>query len=217
MKKQKSLNEKPSTTETLDDSPSHLLHRVLQIALDIYNAETGEGALTQRQFAVLKALDEAEAGANVTQTDLVQATGIDRSTLADMVTRMTTKGLLIRVKSASDGRANFISLSDDGRKALSEMAPKVAAADAAILNLLSPPKRESFVKLLRKISAARSGEADTPDEAEAKSVKTGKKVRGQKADKKADKKKKSGKKADKKPKPTAEAQPQPAETETVEA
>ena len=42
----------------LDDSPSHLLHRVLQIALDIYGAELGEGALSQRQYAVLNALEE---------------------------------------------------------------------------------------------------------------------------------------------------------------
>ncbi|HYF22654.1 MAG TPA: helix-turn-helix domain-containing protein, partial [Caulobacteraceae bacterium] len=64
----------------LDSSPSHLLHRVLQIALDVYAEETGPGAVTQRQFAVLTAVSRNEG---LTQTDLVRATGIDRSTLAD--------------------------------------------------------------------------------------------------------------------------------------
>ena len=64
-----------SSRALFEDSPSHLLHRVLQIALDIYNAEAGEGALTQRQYAVLKALDGTEG---LSQTDLVRLTGIDR-------------------------------------------------------------------------------------------------------------------------------------------
>ena len=49
--------------------------------------------LTQRQFAVLEAVSQKSG---LTQTDLVRATGIDRSTLADLVSRMTTKGLLAR-------------------------------------------------------------------------------------------------------------------------
>jgi MarR family transcriptional regulator, temperature-dependent positive regulator of motility len=209
MKKSKQTSER-SVASTLEDSPSHLLHRVLQIALDIYNAETGEGALTQRQYAVLKALDEAQTGSSVTQTDLVQSTGIDRSTLADMVTRMTTKGLLIREKSAADGRANLVSLSEAGKAALAEITPKVAAADAAILSLLSPPKRDSFVKLLRKVSQSRS-EALADDTADA-ADKTGKKARTAKADKKADKKKKTKKpeKAPKKLKDKAETEAETA-------
>ena len=72
-------------------SPSHLMHRALQLALDIYAEEAGPDGLTQRQFAVLEA---ASHKAGLTQTDLVRATGIDRSTLADLVARMTAKGLL---------------------------------------------------------------------------------------------------------------------------
>jgi hypothetical protein len=80
----------------LERSPSHLLHRVLQLALDIYAEECGEAGVTQRQFAVLAAVAENEG---VTQTGLVRATGIDRSTLADMVARMITKGHLERQRS----------------------------------------------------------------------------------------------------------------------
>ena len=65
----------------LDRSPSHLLHRALQRALDIYAEEFGENAITQRQFAVLAA---ANAREGATQADLVRVTGIDRSTLADI-------------------------------------------------------------------------------------------------------------------------------------
>lgn len=140
----------------LEDSPSHLLHRVLQIALDIYNVEAGENALTQRQYALLHALDGAPNG--LTQTELVHATGIDRSTLADLVARMLSKKLLARERSTVDARANLVRLDTAGKKALDEMQPRVLAADEKILSLLSAPKRESFVKLLRKIAQAREEE-----------------------------------------------------------
>jgi DNA-binding MarR family transcriptional regulator len=147
MKKSKDAA-KPSDPAHIDQSPSHLLHRVLQIALDIYTTEMGEGALTQRQYAVLKALEGTEG---LSQSDLVKITGIDRSTMAELVTRMIAKELLSREKSPTDARANLVMISVSGQAALSDMQPKVVAADEKILALLSPPKRESFVKLLRKI------------------------------------------------------------------
>jgi DNA-binding MarR family transcriptional regulator len=104
----------------LEQSPSHLLHRALQRALDIYAEEFGDGGVTQRQFAVLAAADE-RAGA--TQADLVRITGIDRSTLADMARRMIGKGLLERERSNLDARANAVRLTEAGRAARAEARP----------------------------------------------------------------------------------------------
>ncbi|MDV6332091.1 MarR family winged helix-turn-helix transcriptional regulator [Asticcacaulis sp. 201] len=151
MKKSKH-GDKVMSKNGLDTSPSHLLHRVLQIALDIYSEEAGEGALSQRQYAVLKALEGSEG---LSQTDLVRLTGIDRSTLADLVSRMLAKELVARERSVTDARANLVQIAPSGKAALAEMEPRVAAADEKILSLLSAPKRDSFVKLLRKLTAAR--------------------------------------------------------------
>jgi DNA-binding MarR family transcriptional regulator len=138
----------------LDASPSHLLHRVLQIALDIYAEEAGPGALTQRQYAVLTA---AAATDGLTQTDLVNATGIDRSTLADMVARMIGKGLLERERSNLDARANIVRLTDQGRAELDGVRPRVESADQRILGLLPKGKRAGFIDVLRLFASA--GEA----------------------------------------------------------
>ena len=189
MKKDKGEAAKARTV--LDDSPSHLLHRVLQIALDIYNAEAGENALTQRQYALLQALDGAPDG--LTQTELVHATGIDRSTLADLVARMLSKKLLARERSTTDARANQVRLAAAGKTALDEMQPRVLAADEKILSLLSAPKRESFVKLLRKLAHARAEELAG---ATGSDVARKKKVKVEKTDK-PEKKKKGHKKEDK--------------------
>jgi DNA-binding MarR family transcriptional regulator len=142
-------------------SPSHLMHRVLQLALDIYTEETGSGGLTQRQFAVLEAVSQKSG---LTQTDLVRATGIDRSTLADLVSRMTTKGLLDREQSAIDARAKAVRLAPAGLAALEAARPQVEAADKRILALLPKAKRDGFLTLLAELA----GEADAaPDKARA--------------------------------------------------
>ena len=52
----KKAGRKIETGKALDRSPSHLLHRALQLALDIYAEETGPDAVTQRQYAVLGAV-----------------------------------------------------------------------------------------------------------------------------------------------------------------
>ena len=72
----------------LDRSPIHLLHRASQCAADIFQAEIGRDELTPRQLAVLMAVSQNEGAS---QTDLVQATGVDRSTMADLVRRLHRK------------------------------------------------------------------------------------------------------------------------------
>lgn len=191
----------------LDRSPSHLLHRALQLALDVYAEEVGADALTQRQFAVLSAVADNEG---LTQTDLVRATGIDRSTLADMVARMIGKGLLARERSAVDARANTVRLTDAGRAELDAARDKVLAADAKILGFLPGGKRDGFVNTLRDLAKAgdkrllrAEREATEGDELEAararklakKAAKAEKAAREPKPEKKAKRKKDKDRKA----------------------
>jgi DNA-binding MarR family transcriptional regulator len=177
----------------LEQSPSHLLHRALQRALDIYAEEFGEGGVTQRQFAVLAAADEREGA---TQADLVRITGIDRSTLADMARRMIGKGLLERERSNLDARANAVRLTEAGRAALVEARPKMSAADARLLKLISGGgRRTTFVSLLRDLAHAGAKPEPKPKAADKSPAKPkAAKVKSAKADKPH----KGGKKAKKK-------------------
>ena len=154
----------------LDRSPSHLLHRAVQIALDIYAEELGPGGITQRQFAVLAAAAEHEGA---TQTDLVRITGVDRSTMAEMAQRLIAKGLLERQRSALDARANAVRLTEAGREVLEAARPKMAAADARLLKLISGGgRRQAFVGLLSDLlegsetaarKRAKAARGDEPD------------------------------------------------------
>lgn len=170
----------------LDQSPSHLLHRAVQQALDGYAAEFGPGGITQRQYAVLAAVADHEGA---TQTDLVRATGIDRSTLADMAARMIAKGLLARERSASDARANAVRLTPEGQAILAEAQPKMAAADARLVKLIAGrARRETFVRLLKEL--VRAGEALEGGEAAPNTAKKSKTPKPPKAAKPAKAKKK---------------------------
>lgn len=177
----------PKRAGPLADSPSHLMHRALQLALDIYAEETGAEGLTQRQFAVLEA---ASLKAGLTQTELVRMTGIDRSTLADLVTRMTAKGLLERERSTLDARAKAVRLSVAGQARLDEARPRVEAADKRIMGLLPKGQRDAFLNQLAELAAAADAAPDAA-KAEAKALKKAQKL----AEKEARKAEKAARKA----------------------
>ena len=156
----------------LSHSATHLLHRVLQLALDYHAEASGPTGLTQRQYTVLAA---AGAGDGVSQSDLVRATGIDRSTLADLVARMISKGLLERERSSTDARANTVRLSEAGRMALVEGGKPAQKSDARLLDLLPPKKRDSFLKTLTTLAAAAdAGGAPSARPAKSKAEKAAK-------------------------------------------
>jgi DNA-binding MarR family transcriptional regulator len=159
------------------------MHRALQLALDVYAEELGSDGPTQRQFAVMEAVSVKEG---LTQTDLVKATGIDRSTLADLVSRMTAKGLLTRERSTLDARAKAVRLSAEGQALLDAARPKVEAADRRIMGLLPKGKRDGFLDLLSELASAADAAPDQA-KAEAKALK--------KAQKEAKKAERAAKKA----------------------
>lgn len=132
----------------LNRSATHLLHRAGQRAADIFADESRAGAITPRQFAVLMVVAEQEG---LTQTDLVERTGIDRSTLADIVARLLNRGLIQRRRAKDDGRAYAIKLSAQGAKALRDVQPAAAAADTRLLANLPPGKRQDFLDSLNLI------------------------------------------------------------------
>ncbi len=90
----------------------------------------GTGDLTPRQYAVLVAVSQNEG---VSQTHLVDKTGVDRSTLADIVRRMLKKGLLQRRRTKEDARAYAVKLTDEGWKVLKAADPLAKKVDDKIL------------------------------------------------------------------------------------
>jgi DNA-binding MarR family transcriptional regulator len=176
----------PAASFDLDASPSHLLHRAQQAAAERFTAAFGVDGPTLRQVAVLAAVAAREG---LTQTELVRTTGVDRSTLAEMVARMTSRGLLARSRSETDARANAVRLTEAGRAALSAAEPTLSAVDAAVMDLVPRARRAAFLEALTRIALDEPAPAE-PAAKPGKATKAPKPAKADKADKKKKKKKK---------------------------
>ncbi len=131
----------------LERSPLHLLHRAGQCAAELFQIELGSGDITPRQFAVLATVSQNEG---LSQTHLVERTGIDRSTLADVVRRMLKKGLLQRRRTREDARAYAVKLTEEGWRVLKSVDPLARKVDDKILSALPAGQRD---KLLQDLNA----------------------------------------------------------------
>lgn len=136
---------------TLKSSPGHLLRRAQQYANDLYAKGVGASGPTPRQFEVLFAVSQNEG---LSQTDLVHETGIDRSTLADMIARMIKKGLLSRKRTKDDARANAVSITPSGKRMLSSAMASVNRAEASTLGVLPKAQQSGFMKALSAYAEA---------------------------------------------------------------
>jgi DNA-binding MarR family transcriptional regulator len=106
------------------------------------------GGLTPRQLAVLITVSQNEG---LSQTGLVERTGIDRSTLADIVRRMQRKGLLQRRRTKEDARAYAVKITDEGRRVLRTAEPLAKRVDDKVLDALPGKQREQFIDDLQAI------------------------------------------------------------------
>jgi DNA-binding MarR family transcriptional regulator len=139
----------------LKSSPVHLLRRCSQFADDLFDAETRGSDLTPRQLTVLIAAD-AQDGAS--QTALVIATGIDRSTLADIVARMIQRDLLARKRTESDARANAVRVTAKGARALKGALNAMKKVEKRLLAKIPATRRTEFLKHLAVIAAQADGD-----------------------------------------------------------
>ncbi len=129
---------------------SHLLRRCHQAADDLYAEEAGKGGLTARQHAVLAAIN-TNNGAS--QAQLVADTGIDRSTLAEMLARLMARDFVTRKRLTEDARANAVRLTPKGLRAIKTMAQAAARTEARLLSVVPSARRAEFLKALAAIAA----------------------------------------------------------------
>ena len=155
---------KEKAPERLERSPIHLLHRAGQCAGDVFQMEMADGGLTPRQFAILYTVAQNEG---LSQTNLVEKTGIDRSTLADIIRRMLKKGLLARRRTKEDARAYAVKLTDEGWRVLKSSEPLAKKVDDRILSVLTAQERERFVSDLDKIVKLLSTISPAPGKSQA--------------------------------------------------
>ena len=142
----------------INASVVHLLHRADQCTGDRFATHLSHRDLTPRQFAVLIAVAARESAMQTTITD---DTGIDRSTMVDVVRRLMKRGLQQRRRSRTDARSYVVRLTEEGRQIIDAARPEASAVDEAILSALPPAERQPFVASLTKIIATLVAGSDT--------------------------------------------------------
>ena len=134
--------------EKTASSALHLLHRAGQIADELFTLNIGASDLTPRQFEVLRAISLTE---EPSQTQLVENTGIDRSTLADIVRRLVDRGLVMRKPTRHDARMYALRLSDKGEAVMRDASPAVTQTDQRLLAAIPARDREAFLRGLERV------------------------------------------------------------------
>jgi DNA-binding MarR family transcriptional regulator len=132
----------------LENSPLHLFHRAVQVVTEIYQSEMAAHDLTARQYAVLFALAHTDG---LSQSKLVDATGIDRSTMADIVRRMLKKGIIQRKRDKEDARAYEVKITDDGVRLFRTVSPIIQRIEDKLMAALKGRRVDEFLANLSMI------------------------------------------------------------------
>ena len=137
------------STYDLGSAPGHLIRRAQQRAVEFYVAEVGEDGPTPQQFAVLLNVFQ---NPGISQTDLVRLSAIDRSTLAEVLRRMVSRGLIARSRRAGDQRAYALSLTANGMAVLERAFAAALRAQSRILDPVPARERPAAMALLARIA-----------------------------------------------------------------
>jgi DNA-binding MarR family transcriptional regulator len=107
---------------------------------------------TARHYVVLVTAAHKDGAS---QQDIIDATGIDRSTVSQVMQTMIRKGLLKRRRTREDARAYAITLTEHGRDILKASEAIVSGVDDALVAALPATRAKTFLDNLRSIIVRR--------------------------------------------------------------
>ncbi len=127
----------------------HLLHRAAQRADQVFTGHHSE--VTPRQFLILVALNQKRG---MRQTELTRLTGIDRSTMTDLVKRLAKRKYIVRRRVKADARAYAVTLTPAGQQVLADASKAAVATDVALFSGLTESQRSQLLAMLDAIVRA---------------------------------------------------------------
>ena len=130
--------------------PGHLLRRAVQ-AMNLLWDEEVSHSITSPQFAALNAL---YGEPNLDQRTLGLRVSLDRSTMAEVVARLSARGLIRTERDMRDGRRKTITLTSKGMHTVQQLIPRTHAMTARLVGPLDTPQRDELLTLLTKVVRA---------------------------------------------------------------
>ncbi|MET9493820.1 MarR family transcriptional regulator [Streptomyces sp. NPDC006552] len=134
----------------LTTHPGHLARRLQQAHYLLWNTMVSE-EITSPQFAVLNTL-VAEPGLD--QRTVGERVGLDRSTIAEVVSRLTRRALVDKERDPDDGRRWLLRLTPDGLRTHTRLTVRIARMNQLFLAPLSAEEQALFFGLIQRVADA---------------------------------------------------------------
>lgn len=131
--------------------PGYLVRRLHQIHYALWQEECKAENLTPVQYGLLSAL--AIRG-ELDQTSLAEELGIDRTNVAEVLSRLEARKLVRRKENPADRRARLASLTARGREVTASMFAGMQRAQDRLLAPLTQKERDLFMATLARLIEA---------------------------------------------------------------
>jgi MarR family transcriptional regulator, lower aerobic nicotinate degradation pathway regulator len=139
--------------------PGFLIRRLHQIHTSLFFEETEAFDITPVQYSLMTAL--AEHG-EIDQMTLALEIGLERTSVAEVIPRLESRGLLRRRQSAHDARAKLVKLTAKGRALVTRMRAAVQRAHDRTLDDLPKAQRDLFLLYLIRIVERSNNRGSVP-------------------------------------------------------
>ncbi|BEO42309.1 MarR family transcriptional regulator [Serratia marcescens] len=126
----------------------HLLRKVYQRHVAIFQQNVGDSQLTAVQFITLCAVRDMGPSS---LTELVQVTAVDQATIRGIVERLKARDLITVTPDPIDRRKVVVGLTDAGAVLLTETVPQAAKITELTFGTLNPAERIALIFLLNKM------------------------------------------------------------------
>ncbi len=128
--------------------PGFLIRRLHQIHSGLFLEETSEFNITPVQYSLLSALLEQ---GELDQISLAMEIGLERTSVAEVLPRLETRGLIERRQSPLDGRVKLVRIARKGRALVQRMQEAVARAHDRTIEALTPAERQFFMLMMVRL------------------------------------------------------------------
>lgn len=125
------------------------LRRAQVAVFQHFTATMGEADITPGQFGVLSVI---AGNSGLSQTQLGNALGIDRSTVVAVIDRLEARGLVVRAAAPNDRRSHALRLSPSGAQLLRRLEELVRGHERHIARALSADEQRLLIRLLDSVA-----------------------------------------------------------------
>lgn len=132
----------------IESSLGFKLSKAAQRMFELFRPALDEAGITSKQNGAMLIINEHP---NLTQKEVAEIQGTDRTTMGQIIDQLEKKHLLVRVKHPSDRRAYWLELTEKGKNLIDILWATMKEREDVFLKKLDEDERKQLFILLDKI------------------------------------------------------------------